>query len=153
MTHPFIEHLKKDHETQRQLADKLSAAKTKEEKEHYRQAFADALYPHLEGEDASIFKYLKSKGGEARKGALEAMEEHHVDRVLLRELMKLEIGDEKFTAKAKVLNEINAHHLEEEEEEHFPRLESLAGKEKLDELFEAYELREEEVNENELLMA
>ena len=149
MSHPFIEHLKNDHEAQRQLADKLSTAKTKEEKENYRQALADALYPHIEGEDASIFNYLKSKGGEARKGALEAMQEHHLDRILLWELMDLDIDDEIFSAKAKVLAEVNAHHLDEEEEEHFPKIEDLATPAELDELFQAYEQREEEVKAHE----
>ena len=145
MTHPFIVHLLKDHEEQRRLAEELSEAKATEDKKHLRQSLYEALYPHIEGENASIFDFLKSKGGEARAGALEAMQEHHVDEILLRELMELDLEDELLTAKAKVLKEVNAHHLEEEEEEHFPRLESLADKDKLDALFETYESTEEEI--------
>ena len=147
MTHPYIEHLLEDHEKQRTLEDKLVNAKTNADKEKYRKELYDALRPHLEGEDASIFKFLVAKGGEAKAGALEAMQEHHLDRVLLGELMDLDLEDEIFTAKAKVLREANNHHLEEEEEEHFPRLESLADKEELDALFEAYENAEHEFEE------
>jgi len=147
MTHPYIEHLLEDHEKQRTLEDKLVNAKTNADKEKYRKELFDALRPHLEGEDASIFKFLVAKGGEAKAGALEAMQEHHLDRVLLGELMDLDLEDEIFTAKAKVLREVNNHHLEEEEEEHFPRLESLADKEELDTLFEAYENAEHEFEE------
>ena len=147
MTHPYIEHLLEDHEKQRTLEDKLVNAKTNADKEKYRKELYDALRPHLEGEDASIFKFLVAKGGEAKAGALEAMQEHHLDRVLLGELMDLDLEDEIFTAKAKVLREVNNHHLEEEEEEHFPRLESLADKEELDTLFEAYENAEHEFEE------
>lgn len=143
MTHAFIEHLLKDHDKQRDLAEKLVIAKTLEDKEKYRQALYDALYPHIMGEDASIFDFLKSQGGEARAGALEAMQEHHVDKVLLAELMDLDLDDEIFTAKAKVLQEVNAHHLHEEEEEHFPRLQRLADENVLFELFETYEVTEE----------
>ena len=143
MTHPFIQHLLKDHETQRKLAKKLSEANSAEEKRDYRQSLYDALYPHIEGEDASIFKYLKDVEGEAHAGALEAIQEHHVDRLLLDELMTMDLDDENLIAKAKVLKEINGHHLDEEEEEHFPKLVELADDHKLNELFEAYESAEE----------
>lgn len=145
MTHPFIVHLLKDHEEQRRLAKELVQAKAIEDKKRLRQSFYEALYPHLEGEDASIFDFLKGKGDEARAGALEAMQEHHVDRILLRELMALDVEDELLTPKAKVLKEVNDHHLHEEEEEHFPRLQELASEAELDELFKMYESTEENV--------
>lgn len=147
MTHPYIEHLLKDHKKQRKLEKKLIKAETREDKEKYRQKLYDALYPHIEGENASIFDFLVKKGDEAKAGALEAMQEHHVDRVLLDELMALDVDDEVFITKAKVLREVNNHHLKEEEKEHFPRLESLASEEELDALFEAYESAEHEVEE------
>ena len=147
MTHPYIEHLLKDHKKQRKLEKKLVKADTREDKEKYRQELFDALRPHIEGEDASIFKYLVEQGGEAKAGALEAMQEHHLDKLLLTELMELDVDDEVFTAKAKVLKEVNNHHLKEEEKEHFPRLESLASVEELDALFEAYKTAEHEVEE------
>lgn len=147
MTHPYIEHLLKDHKKQRKLEKKLIKAETREDKEKYRQKLYDALYPHIEGENASIFDFLVKKGDEAKAGALEAMQEHHVDRILLDELMALDVDDEVFIAKAKVLREVNNHHLKEEEKEHFPRLESLASEEELDALFEAYESAEHEVEE------
>ena len=147
MTHPYIEHLLKDHKKQRKLEKKLVKAETREDKEKYRQKLYDALYPHIEGENASIFDFLVKKGDEAKAGALEAMQEHHVDRILLDELMALDVDDEVFIAKAKVLREVNNHHLKEEEKEHFPLLESLASEEELDALFEAYEHAEDEVEE------
>jgi len=147
MTHPYIEHLLKDHKKQRKLEKKLVKAETREDKEKYRQKLFDALYPHIEGEDASIFDFLAKKGDKAKAGALEAMQEHHVDRLLLDELMALDVDDEVFIAKAKVLREVNNHHLKEEEKEHFPLLESLASTEELDALFEAYEKAEHEVED------
>ena len=147
MTHPYIEHLLKDHKKQRKLAKKLVKSESRQDKEKYRQELYDALYPHIMGEDASIFDYLQKQGDEARAGALEAMQEHHVDKVLLKELMDLDVDDEIFIAKAKVLREVNNHHLKEEEDEHFPRLESLASEEELDTLFEAYEHAEHEVED------
>lgn len=144
MPHPFIAHLLEDHEKQRKFAKKLTEAETLEEVKQYRQALYEALYPHIEGEDASIFDFLKSAGEDAREGALEAMEEHHVDRVLLTELIEMDLSDERLMPKANVLREVNGHHLEEEEEEHFPRLEALASESELDDLFKKYEAAEEE---------
>lgn len=143
MTHPFIQHLLEDHETQRNLAEKLVQAETRGEKDKFRQSLYQALYPHIEGEDASIFAFLKGFEGETRQDALEAMQEHHVDRILLDELIAADLEDEAFTAKARVLKEVNGHHLEEEEEKHFPRLVELADKDQLNELFQSYEAAEE----------
>jgi hypothetical protein len=148
MTHPFIEHLLEDHKKQRKLEKKLVKAETREDKEKYRNELYEALRPHIEGEDASIFKYLLEQGGKAKDGALEAMQEHHLDRILLNEILETDVIDEKLTAKAAVLREINNHHLEEEEEEHFPRLEALASEQELDSLFEAYETAEKEFEED-----
>lgn len=147
MTHPYIEHLLKDHKKQRKLEKKLVKAETREDKEKYRQKLYDALFPHIEGEDASIFDFLAKKGDDAKAGALEAMQEHHIDRILLDELMAMDVDDEIFIAKAKVLREVNNHHLKEEEEEHFPRLESLASEEELDALFEAYKSAEKKAED------
>lgn len=146
MTHPYIEHLLKDHKKQRKLEKKLVKADKREDKEKYRQELFDALRPHIEGEDASIFRYLVEQGGEAKAGALEAMQEHYLDKVLLNELMELDVDDENFIPKAKVLREVNNHHLKEEEEEHFPRLESLAGEDQLDSMFQAYENAEHKLS-------
>ena len=139
MAHEFIEHLKKDHEKQRKLGEQLRNAKDPERRKELRKKMHEELYPHIEGEEASIFDYMQEVGGEAREEALKALQEHHVDRVLLRELMDLTLDGETFSAKAYVLDEINRHHIEEEEKTHFPMLMRLASKEKLDELYQAYE--------------
>ncbi|MFP4346426.1 MAG: hemerythrin domain-containing protein [Anaerolineales bacterium] len=144
MAHAFIEHLKKDHEKQRKLGEQLRNAKDPERRKELRQKMQEELHPHIEGEEASIFDYMQEAGGEAREEALKALQEHHVDRVLLRELMDLTLDGETFSAKAYVLDEINRHHIDEEEETHFPMLMRLASEEKLDELYEAYEEAEEQ---------
>ena len=53
----------------------------------------------------------------------EAGEEHHVAKLLMKELSKMKPTDEKFPAKFKVLGEIIRHHVEEEENELFPQAE------------------------------
>ena len=51
----------------------------------------------------------------------EAIEEHHVAKLLIKELHKMNAGDEAFATKFKVLGELVGHHIEEEEGEVFPQ--------------------------------
>ena len=51
----------------------------------------------------------------------EAVEEHHLVHVLIKELKKLKPKDEVFQAKFKVLGELVKHHIEEEEGEMLPK--------------------------------
>lgn len=57
----------------------------------------------------------------------EAREEHHAARLILSELAQLDPTDETFGAKAKVLKEMIEHHVEEEEEEMFPKAKRAMG--------------------------
>jgi hemerythrin superfamily protein len=53
---------------------------------------------------------------------LESYEEHHVADVLILELSALKPGDERFEAKTTVLIESVTHHIEEEEQDWFPKV-------------------------------
>ena len=53
---------------------------------------------------------------------LESYEEHHVADVLVMELAAMEPTDERFDAKATVLIENVTHHIEEEEQDWFPKV-------------------------------
>lgn len=147
MAHEFIEHLLEDHKAQRRLGAQLRTTKDPQQREELRQEFWEELYPHMIGEEASLFAYMESAGSEAKEEALKAVQEHHVAKMVLRELMDLDVEGDTFMAKAYVLDELNRHHMEEEEETHFPMLQRMAQKEKLDELFEQYEEAEEEVED------
>ncbi len=51
----------------------------------------------------------------------EAKEEHHVAKLLIKELRKMDAEDEGFSTKFKVLGELVGHHIEDEEGEMFPQ--------------------------------
>lgn len=140
--HPFIQHLEKDHHKQRQIGQQLMNAKEPRERETLRQKFYDELYPHVTGEEASIFDYMKSNEGEPREEALKAIQEHHVARLVLREIMDLSVNNDTFPAKAYVLYELNKHHMNEEEQTQFPMLERMTSKEQIDELYAQYKKAE-----------
>lgn len=143
MHHPFIKHLLADHEKQRAVGERLKKAVRPDVRGELRENMSDELLPHMKGEEASIFAYIRSSGdAEARGRALEALQEHHVERLVLRELLSLHLDGDVFSAKAAVLLELNEHHMQEEEAGHFPWIETHASKEKLDELFGDYEAAE-----------
>lgn len=58
---------------------------------------------------------------------LESYEEHAVARFALKRLMKTEPSERTFEAKVTTLKEILEHHMEEEEDDLFPRAEKALG--------------------------
>jgi hemerythrin superfamily protein len=76
---------------------------------------------------------------EAEDTVLESLEEHHVVKWTLTELEKMKPEDERYDAKFKVLMESVRHHVEEEEDELFPKARRLLGAEMMAELGERME--------------
>jgi hemerythrin superfamily protein len=67
---------------------------------------------------------------------LESYEEHHVADVLCVELFAMTPDNERFDAKTTVLIENVTHHIEEEEQEWFPKVRAGLGRKQLAELGE-----------------
>src|SRR4051812_48738922 len=67
---------------------------------------------------------------------LESYEEHHVADVLVMELAAMKSGDERFDAKTTVLIENVTHHIEEEEQDWFPKVREGLGRKALAEIGE-----------------
>ena len=142
--HEFLKHLRKDHNEQKDLGKKLRTAIEPEEREKVRQQFYESLLPHMVGEEASMFQMLTNcDDEEAKDDGQEGTQEHHVAKLVLRELMDLNTDSDIFKAKATVLDELNRHHIEEEEKDIFAHLTRLCDDKKLDSLFKQYEEAEE----------
>jgi hypothetical protein len=73
--------------------------------------------------------------------AMEAVEEHGVVKLVLKQLPRVDPGDERFHAKMTVLQELVEHHVEEEEKEMFKQAEKLGDK--LEEIGELLQQRVE----------
>jgi hemerythrin superfamily protein len=67
---------------------------------------------------------------------LESYEEHHVADVLVMELVGMSPDAERFDAKTTVLIENVTHHIEEEEQDWFPKVRAGLGRKQLSELGE-----------------
>lgn len=78
---------------------------------------------------------------------LEAYEEHAVAEYALKRLLASNPEDESFKAKVTTLKELIKHHVEEEEEDLFPKVEKALGDERLASLGKEMKARFDEVVE------
>jgi hemerythrin-like domain-containing protein len=65
---------------------------------------------------------------------LESYEEHHVADILVMELAGMKPSDQRFDAKTTVLIESVEHHMEEEEQQWFPKVREGLGRKQLQEI-------------------
>ena len=68
---------------------------------------------------------------------LEALEEHHVAKLLLNELGKISPSDEQFAPKVAVLIQAVRQHIEREEREIFPQMRKSVGRTRVGEIGDA----------------
>ncbi len=114
-----IEMLKEDHEKVKGLFEEFASAEGKEQADIAATVIME-LEVHADLEETLIYPAIREAIDEDDK-MNEAIEEHHLVHVLIKELKKLKPKDETFQAKFKVLGELVKHHIEEEEGEMFPR--------------------------------
>jgi iron-sulfur cluster repair protein YtfE (RIC family) len=88
---------------------------------------------HAQIEETIFYPELK-KADETRDITLEAYEEHRLVKQLLGELAEMDKGDEQWTARFTVLKENVEHHVEEEEDEMFPKARKVLSAEQAEDL-------------------
>lgn len=79
---------------------------------------------------------------------LESLEEHTLAAFALKRIAEIDPDHESFSAKLKALEDLMLHHIEEEENEMFPRIEGAIGDRELAEMGEALETRFADVIES-----
>ena len=94
----------------------------------------ELLTVHTFIENEVMYPRVRELLPEVEDDVLESYEEHHVADVLVVELSMLKPGDERFVAKTTVLIENVEHHIEEEEDEWFPKVRAGLGRKQLQEL-------------------
>jgi len=77
---------------------------------------------HTYIENEVMYPRVRELLPELEDDVLESYEEHHVADLLVMELVTMTPKDERFEAKATVLIENVTHHIEEEEEDWFPKV-------------------------------
>jgi len=99
----------------------------------------EELSVHAAIEEQALYPAARNAVPDAEDDVLEALEEHHVVKWTLSELVGMNPEHERFDAKVTVLIESVRHHVEEEEGQLFPALQKAMEKKDLDELGETME--------------
>jgi hemerythrin superfamily protein len=94
----------------------------------------EALTVHTYLENECIYPAVRELLPGVEDDVLESYEEHHVADVLCMELAAMSADDERFDAKTSVLIENVTHHIEEEEQDWFPKVREGLGRKQLQEL-------------------
>ncbi|GAB3070168.1 hemerythrin domain-containing protein [Micromonospora schwarzwaldensis] len=94
----------------------------------------EALTVHTYLENEVMYPEVRKLVPDVEDDILESYEEHHVADVLCLELAAMDADDERFVAKTTVLIENVLHHVEEEEQEWFPKVREALGRNQLQEI-------------------
>ena len=126
--------LKADHRKVEDLFSQLEAARGQAKLRVFEQIKMELdVHTHIE---EKIFYPALEKPKQTHDLTLEAYEEHDVVKKLLREMSRSKSADEEWQAQAKVLQENVEHHVEEEENELFPKASAALGQAEIEELGE-----------------
>ena len=128
--------LKKDHQ---EIKRAFAAFEKAGENAHARKGqlvdrIIELLTVHTYIENEIMYPRVRELLPEVEDDVLESYEEHHVADVLVVELAAMKPENERFTAKTTVLIENVRHHIEEEEDEWFPKVREGLGRKQLGEL-------------------
>ncbi len=97
----------------------------------------EELTVHAAIEEQVFYPISRVLSDDARDQTLEGLEEHHLVKITLAELEKLDPTDERFHPKVTVLMENVRHHVEEEENDLFPMMRDAFGRNDMSDLGEA----------------
>jgi hemerythrin superfamily protein len=139
MSNDAIDLLEADHKQLKELFEKFEEAKDRRSKHPVIDKALKLLAVHATVEEELFYPALrKAKLDEMKPLLDEALEEHHVARILMAELKRMahkENREDRYEAKFEVLAESVRHHIEEEESDMFPKArkaeldwEKLAGR-------------------------
>ena len=148
MAQDAVELIKSDHRKVEKLFREFEEAgdrayKTKQE---LVGQIVEELEVHATIEEETYYPAVEAKARKDGKELIaEAVEEHHVVKILLGELRSMSSEDEAFDAKVTVLMENVRHHVEEEEEELLPQSEKILDGDELTRLGEEMAARKRQL--------
>ena len=118
--------LKADHKKVKGLLEELEQTTDRAAKKRAKllSQIDTELHVHTQIEETIFYPAFRDavEKKEDREMYFEALEEHHVVKLVLPEIGNTDPSSEPFAAKAKVLKELVTHHAKEEEREMFPEV-------------------------------
>jgi hemerythrin superfamily protein len=128
--------LKQDHKEIRDLFRRFQQAgeNATQQQGHLVDKILETLTVHTYIENEAMYPRVRELLPDLGEDVLESYEEHHVADVLCSELAAMRAGSERFHAKTTVLIESVTHHMDEEEQDWFPKVREGLGRKQLQEL-------------------
>ena len=128
--------LKQDHKEIKALFKKFQAAgeDAHATKGKLVEQMIEALTVHTYIENECMYPEVRKLVPDLEDDILESYEEHHVADLLVVELAALQPDAERFDAKTTVLIENVTHHIDEEEQEWFPKVREALTRKQLQEI-------------------
>lgn len=114
----FFDILKQDHDEARSMFEQIEEDEEAENRKELFAGLKSELELHMELEEKYFYPIME-QSEDLREKALQAYEEHNVAKTVLGDFSGLDIDDERWEAKIKVLQEIVNHHMQEEEKDTF----------------------------------
>ena len=138
MSNDAIVLLKEDHKQVRKVFRDFQSAgeDATERKGRLVEQMIELLTQHTYIENEVMYPRVRELLPDLEDDVLESYEEHHVADVLVMELSGMKPTDERFDAKTTVLIENVRHHMDEEEEDWFPKVRDGLGRNALQEIGE-----------------
>jgi hemerythrin superfamily protein len=136
MTSDAIVLLKEDHKEIRRLFREFQSAGDNAIKKKARlvEQIISLLTAHTYIENEVMYPEVRVLLPDLEEDILESYQEHHVADVLCMELSAMPADAEQFDAKATVLIENVTHHIEEEEQDWFPKVRAGLGRNQLQDI-------------------
>ncbi|MCU1453404.1 MAG: hemerythrin [Acidimicrobiales bacterium] len=133
--------LKEDHKKVEGLFKRFEKAgdRAYAEKRDLVDRIIESLSEHASIEEQLFYPVTRMTVPAVEDIALESLEEHHIVKWVLSELDGMDPAHERFDAKVTVLIENVRHHVEEEEQEYFPKVRDELGRNALGDLGDAME--------------
>ena len=127
--------LKNDHkEIRKQFKDFQNPKATTAQKGKTVKKLIELLTVHTYIENEVMYPQVRERLPQLEEDVLESYEEHHVADMLVMELSMMRLTDERFDAKTTVLIENVQHHMDEEEQDWFPKVREGLGRKALQEI-------------------
>ncbi len=142
--------LREDHKLLRKLSKELAETTERavETRKKLLKRLETELKAHTTIEEELFYPAIldATEDVEDRRMVAEGIEEHRAaDRKVIPDLHRTDSSTIAYSGQLKVLKEYRFHHLEEEEEEMFPKVRELIGRKELQELCEGMLVRKKEL--------
>ncbi|NNC52531.1 MAG: hemerythrin domain-containing protein [Erythrobacter sp.] len=136
--------LKKDHDKHRELLDKLleTSGDTNERKELFEELTKE-LKSHAAAEEQALYSTMLRKPPTTDETRHSVAEHHEIDEAL-NDLAATDMSEGGWLTKFKSFDHQYRHHIEEEEEDHFPDFENHLDEDDMQHMREVFDRRKQE---------